>query len=72
LTVASWPITELKSIDQKARKAIDKYKGHHKCNSTERLFLPRSLGGRGIVILENLWEREQVSVVGYLQRSDDQ
>jgi len=72
LTVTSWPITELKSIDQKARKVINKYKGHHKCMAMERLYLPRSLGGRGIVSIENLWERKQVSVVRYHQRSNDQ
>jgi len=47
---------------------ISTYKGHHKCAATEKLYLPRSVG---IVSLENLWEREQISVVRYLQRSDD-
>jgi len=71
LTVIDWPRTELRAIDRRARKIIAQYQGHHKCASIERLYLPREKGGRGLQMIEQVWEREQLSMVAYLGGTRD-
>ena len=53
------------------KEIFNAYQGHHKCAAVERLYLPREKGGRGLVSLEQLWEREQISAIQYLQQSCD-
>ena len=65
-----WPNTEIRALER-TRKIISAYQGHHKCAAVERLYLPREKGGRGLVFLEQLWEREQISAIQYLQQSHD-
>ena len=41
-----WPITELQIIDCETRKIMVENRAKHPLDSTERLYLPRNIGGR--------------------------
>ena len=71
LTIIEWPKAELRAIDRKARKIITKHQGHHRCAAVERLHLPRNKGGRGLQSIEKVWEREQISIVIYLGKTNN-
>ena len=71
MTVIWWPRSELKRIDGAARKVMTQENGHHRGAATERLYLRRDNGGRGVMNVTLIWEREQVSMIRYLQQSVD-
>ena len=71
LTVVRWPRTELRQIDSAARRVIAANSGHHRCAAIECLYLKRDNGGIGIMIIEQQWVREQISMVSYLQQSNN-
>ena len=48
----AWPITELQSIDRETRKIMVVNGVKHPLGSTELLYLPRNIGGRGTKSLE--------------------
>lgn len=67
-----WMISELLMLDRKTRKVLQQTKSHHARASLERLYLPRAEGGRQLQQLKLSWEKEVLSVVMYLLRSQDQ
>lgn len=44
--------------------------GDEKCSSVELLFLPRKLGGRGLLCIENLLERRLIMLSHHLHASE--
>ena len=45
-----WTRRELRDLDVLTRKVLRRYQSHHLNTSPERLYLPRSQGGRGLMI----------------------
>ena len=70
-TTLWWPRTILKQLDKVARKVITNKKGHHRCAALEWLYLPGKEGGRGLMMVEQQCEKEQISLVAYLQKLED-
>ena len=66
-----WTRKELQGLDILTRKVLRRYQSHHLNASSERLYLPRSQGGRGLQSLLLVWEQEIVSHAIYLVSSRD-
>ena len=48
----TWPLAELRQIDRETRKIITENGGRHPSSSNAVLYLPRSIGGRGLRSVE--------------------
>ena len=66
-----WSRRDLELLDRKTRGIMRQYKSHHYGAAVERVYLPRTSGGRGLFSLVQCWEREVVSTAMYLVGSDD-
>ena len=66
-----WTRRELRDLDVLTRKVLRRYQSHHLNASPERLYLPRSQGGRGLMSCLQTWEREVVSLAAYLATIQD-
>ena len=51
--IIEWTKENVKEMDQKTRKIITMYGGLHPRSNVERLYLPRSEGGSGLVSIED-------------------
>lgn len=51
--VISWTVTDLEDLNRRLRVMMTKFKMHHPRSSTERVTLPRDLGGRGYIDIKN-------------------
>ena len=69
--VVDWSEAELIDADRQTRKVLKKCKAHHKGAAVERLYLPRDRGGRGLLSVMHLWEREKVATAMYTRGSQD-
>ena len=70
--VVRWSRSELIQMDRRMRRIMAQNGCHHIGAAPERLYQPRMKGGRGLQSLLMTWEREAVSVVAYLQDSEDE
>ena len=61
-----WTKSKLIQLDWRTRNILVQNKCHHRGAAVERLYLPRSEGGRGLQSLLQTWEREVVSAMAYL------
>jgi hypothetical protein len=59
-------IEEIKQIDRKTRKTLTMYKMHHPKADTDRLYVKRKEGGRGLVQVEATYEAEIINTAEYL------
>ena len=50
--VINWTLQELTRLDTKTRKLLTIFKMHHPKSDVDRLYLPRTEGGRGLIQLE--------------------
>ena len=69
--ILDWTKEELDEIDRKTRKLLVTYRMHHPKADTDRLYLPREVGGRG---LQGVWqsvEEDRRSLVDYLTQSEE-
>ena len=64
--VLKWTKTDLTLLDRATRRVMQKRKCHQYSAAPERMYLPRSHGGRGLHSLLHLREREVVSTALYL------
>ena len=67
----NWSRKEVHNLDLKSRKVLRQCKSHHYNASLERIYLPRKRGGRGLMSLENVWERTVASTVAYVANARD-
>ena len=70
--VVRWSRSELIQLDRRTRQIMAQKGCHHIGAGPERLYQPSAKGGRGLQSLLMTWEREAVSVVAYLQDSEDE
>ena len=66
-----WPITELQRIDRETRKIMIENGAKHPLGSTELLYLPRNIGGRGIKSLEAECKITKIKVAVHLYANPD-
>ncbi|KAL1446767.1 hypothetical protein WDU94_003646 [Cyamophila willieti] len=56
--IISWSKTDLQALNRKVRSLLTKFRMHHIHSATDRLYLPRKQGGRGLVDLEQLHSKQ--------------
>ena len=69
--IINWNLNEIKKIDTKIRKLLTMYNMHHPKADVERLYLPRSNGGRGMTQLELTYKTSTIGLYRYLDLSQD-
>ena len=69
--IINWNMSELKKLDSKIRKLLTMHNMHHPKADVERLYLPRSSGGRGMMQLELSFKTATIGLYRYLSLSQD-
>ena len=64
--IINWRTEEIKKIDRKTRKMLTVYRMHHPKADTERLYVKRKRGGRGLVQIEAAYKAEIIHIAKYL------
>ena len=67
--IMRWYRTNLAAVDAKTRSILRNNKSIYGVSACERIYLPRSEGGRGLNRVRFLWEREVVSSALYLAKT---
>ena len=55
--IIPWTVKEIEQFDVSTRKILTATCNHHPRGAVERLYLPRTLGGIGLINVENLFYR---------------
>lgn len=63
--VVKWSDTSLQVFDRKVRTILTKHRMHHPRSSTERLYLSRYHGGRGLLSLEVMCRQQEKQLRNY-------
>lgn len=63
--IISWTPTDLTDLDRTVRKTLTRYKQHHPKSCLERLYIPRKMGGRGLLNIQNLHDKQINSLTNY-------
>ena len=66
-----WTKAEITQFDVSVCKLLTSYNSHHPRSSIERLYLPRRIGGRGLVSIEHLYQRHGILLSNHLLTSTD-
>ena len=69
--IINWNLNEIKKLDTKIRKLLTMYNMHHPKADVDRLYLPRSSGGRGMIQLELSYRTSTIGLYRYLDLSQD-
>ena len=69
--VLSWKKEETKALDVKTRKLMRIHGAHHPQGDVDRLYVSRSLGGRGLHSIEEVVSREINALTTFVKRSKD-
>ena len=69
--VVEWTKAELAHFDVLARKTMTSSNSHHPRSAVERLYLPRYMGGRGLLNIEHMYQRRLMMFSHHLQTSSD-
>ena len=70
-TIIQWTKEELQQMDRTTRKLIPIYGGLHPKSCINRLFIPRSDEGRGLVIVKDCVEEEKCNLARYGTQSKE-
>ena len=69
--IVPWTKKEIEQFDVSTRKILTATCNHHPCSAVERLYLPRSAGGIGLINVENLFYRRLVAMAHHIATSSD-
>jgi len=69
--VVEWTKAELTHFDVLTRKIMTSSNSHHPRSAVERLYLPRYMGGRGLLNIEYMYQRRLMMLYHHLQTSCD-
>ena len=61
-----WPITELQRLDRESRKIMVENGGKHPLGTSDLLYLPRRVGGRGLKSIETEYKLTKVKAASRL------
>ena len=64
--IVPWTKKEIQQFDVKTTKILTATNNHHPCSVVERVYLPCSAGGIGLVNIDNLYYRKLVSRAHHL------
>ena len=65
--VVDWTVNELKEADRKTRKLLTLNGALHPRSNTDRLYLPRTEGGRGLISIEECVRQEEHGLSDYIR-----
>ena len=69
--IINWNLVDLNRLDTKTCKLLTSNKMHHPKADVDRLYLPRSSGGRGMIELETSYKTTTIGMQKYLTVSND-
>ena len=69
--IINWSISDIKRLDRKIRKLMTANSMHHPKSDIDRLYIPRSNGGRGLTQLELSYKTATIGLYRYLHLSSD-
>ena len=69
--IINWSISDIKRLDTKIRKLMTAHSMHHPKSDIDRLYIPRSNGGRGLTQLELSYKTSTIGLYRYLNLTDD-
>ena len=69
--IVDWTMAELSHFDVLTRRIMTAANSHHPRSAIERLYLPRHMGGRGLVNVEHLYQRRVLMLAQHLRVSCD-
>ena len=69
--IVPWTKKEIQQFDVNTRKILTATNNHYPRSAVERVYLPRSAGGIGLMNIENLYYRKLVSLAHHLSVSSD-
>ena len=69
--IVNWTKAELDEIDRKTRKIMTIYRALHPRADVDRLYLPRSEGGRGMMSMVDCVQAEEISLNEYIHESEE-
>ena len=65
-----WTLEELRKLDRMTRKMMTQHRQHHPRSAVERLYLPRYMGGRGLLNIEHMCERTVAGLAEYVNHKE--
>ena len=69
--ILKWTKDELKVMDRKTRKIMTMNRMYHPQSDTDRLYIPRMEGGRGLLSIADCVETEEQNLSLYLNQSEE-
>ena len=69
--IVDWTSAELDDIDRKTRKMMTSNGALHPQSDIDRLYIPRSVGGRGMQSVKQVMLEEQMKLAEYVQNSTE-
>ena len=69
--VVNWTLADISKMDIKTRKLLTMNRMHHPKADVQRIYLPRSEGGRGLIQLESSYKITTIGLKCYLQSSSE-
>ena len=71
-SIVDWKKSELRNMVRKTRKVLNMYQALHPRSNVDRLYLPRSEGGKGLLSLEECVNADKRSLGQYLKMKEDE
>ena len=69
--IINWILEDIRSLDRKTRKLLTKERMHHPKPDVDRMYLPKSTGGRGLIQIETTYKTTTIGLAKYLEKSQD-
>ena len=69
--IVDWTIAELEDLDRKTRKLMTANRTLHPQNDIDRLYLPRRIGGRGLLQIRQTVKEEIRNLSEYISSSTE-
>ena len=69
--ILKWTKDELKVMDRKTRKIMAMNRMYHSQSDTDRLYIPRMEGGRGLLSIADCVKTEEQNLSLYLDQSEE-
>ena len=69
--ILNWNLLDLQRMDIKTRKLLTSHRMHHPKADIDRLYLPKSNGGRGMIQLEMAYRTTTIAMSTYLSTTSD-
>ena len=67
----NWTISDLQEMDKRTRKLMTMHNALHPRSTIDRLYIPRSEGGRGLLSVEDSVNLAKLGLQGYVTMSEE-